>query len=89
MALETAQKAPVIQKFQQHQRDTGSPAVQVALLTERINRLSEHFKAHTKDVHSRQGLLKMVSRRRRLLDYLQRHDEPTYRTVLNTLQLRK
>ena len=75
--------------FRLHEHDTGSPAVQVALLTQRITGLSDHFKTHKKDVHSRQGLLRMVSERRRLLDYLKRHDEPGYRKVLDALSLRK
>ena len=78
-----------IKTFQRHQTDTGSSPVQIALLTERINGLTQHFKAHKKDVHSRQGLLKMVSRRRRLLEYLKRHDESTYRGLLDALKLRK
>lgn len=72
-----------------HPSDTGSPPVQIALLTERINGLAGHFKTHKKDVHSRQGLLKMVSHRRRLLEYLKRHDEAGYRKVLDALSLRK
>ena len=83
------QRTTLIRQFQQHQNDTGSPTVQIALLTDRINSLAEHFKAHKKDVHSRQGLLQMVSRRRRLLDYLKRSDEAGYRKVLDTLKLRK
>ncbi len=83
------QRTVLIKQFQQHQSDTGSPTVQIALLTDRINSLSEHFKAHKKDVHSRQGLLQMVSRRRRLLDYLKRCDEASYRKVLGALKLRK
>ena len=80
---------PVIQKFRLHETDTGSPTVQVALLTARINQLSSHFQAHKKDFNSRQGLLKMVSRRRRLLEYLKCHDEAAYRTLLDALNLRK
>jgi len=78
-----------VEKFQLHKSDTGSPQVQVALLTERINQLSAHFQTHKKDFTSRHGLLKMVSRRRRLLEYLKRHDEPVYRGVLDALNLRK
>ena len=89
MTSTTAERKTVIKQFQTHEQDTGSPAVQVALLTQRINGLSDHFKAHKKDVHSRQGLLRMVSERRRLLDYLKRHDEPSYRKVLDALSLRK
>lgn len=80
---------PVVQKFRLHDSDTGSPQVQVALLTERINQLSAHFQSHKKDFNSRQGLLKMVSRRRRLLEYLKCHNEDTYRTLLDALKLRK
>ena len=79
----------VIQKLRVHDKDTGSPQVQVALLTERINQLSAHFQAHKKDFNSRHGLLKMVSRRRSLLEYLKCHDESAYRSVLDTLNLRK
>ena len=82
-------KPEVIKRFQTHAGDTGSPQVQIALLTERINGLSGHFQAHKKDTHSRQGLLRMVSRRRRLLEYLKRHDESSYRKVLDALNLRK
>jgi len=79
----------VIQKFRLHDTDTGSAQVQVALLTDRINQLSAHFQAHKRDFTSRHGLLKMVSRRRRLLEYLKCHDEPTYRSLLDALHLRK
>jgi len=89
MAEEHQEKHGVIKQFQLHAGDTGSPPVQIALLTDRINSLSEHFKAHRKDVHSRQGLLQMVSRRRRLLEYLKRSDESRYRKVLDALNLRK
>jgi small subunit ribosomal protein S15 len=89
MSLELAQKQTLIERFRTHQQDTGSPQVQIALLTERINGLTGHFKTHRKDVHSRQGLLKMVSRRRRLLEYLKRHDEPSYQQVLEALKLRR
>ena len=85
----TAEKQQLIRRFRVHDSDTGSPQVQVALLTERINSLSGHFKVHKKDVHSRQGLLKMVSRRRRLLEYLKRYDEAGYQQVLEALKLRK
>ena len=81
--------APVIQKFRLHNTDTGSPQVQIALLTERINHLAAHFQSHRKDFSSRQGLLKMVSRRRRLLEYLKDHDETAYRNLLDALNLRK
>jgi small subunit ribosomal protein S15 len=79
----------VLQKLRLHQEDTGSPQVQIALLTERINQLSSHFQSHKRDFNSRQGLLKMVGRRRSLLEYLKRHDETTYRNVLDILNLRK
>ncbi len=79
----------VITKFRLHQGDTGSPQVQVVQLTDRITRLSEHCQSHKKDFASRQGLLKMVGRRRRLLEYLKDHDETAYRTLLEALNLRK
>lgn len=75
--------------FQRAEGDTGSPEVQVALLTARINHLTEHFKVHAKDHHSRRGLLRMVSRRRKLLDYLKRTDLNAYRKLIDTLSLRK
>ena len=89
MALQVAQKAQVVKQFQRAVNDTGSSEVQVALLTERINGLTEHFKAHTTDNHSRRGLLKMVSQRRKLLDYLKRTDADKYRAVIERLGLRK
>jgi small subunit ribosomal protein S15 len=89
MGLQVAQKAQVVQQFQRSGKDTGSPEVQIALLTERINGLSEHFKSHVKDFHSRRGLLKMVSQRRKLLDYLKRTDADKYRTLIERLGLRK
>ena len=82
-------KAEVVAKFARKPGDTGSPEVQVALLTARINSLTDHFKEHTKDPHSRRGLLKMVSRRRKLLDYLKGKDVAAYRTLIDTLGLRK
>ena len=82
-------KADVIAKFQRAAGDTGSPEVQVALLTARINHLTDHFKVHTKDHHSRRGLLKMVSRRRKLLDYLKGKDVAAYRKLIDSLKLRK
>lgn len=82
-------KAEVVAKFARKPGDTGSPEVQVALLTARINSLTDHFKEHTKDHHSRRGLLKMVSRRRKLLDYLKGRDVAAYRTLIDTLGLRK
>lgn len=89
MSLQVAQKAQVVKQYQRAGNDTGSPEVQVALLTERINGLSEHFKSHVKDFHSRRGLLKMVSQRRKLLDYLKRSDADKYRSVIERLGLRK
>jgi len=83
------QQVETVTQFRQHQSDTGSPEVQVVRLSERISQLSEHLSSHKKDVGSRQGLLKMVSRRRRLLEYLKRNDEPTYRRLLDALSLRK
>jgi small subunit ribosomal protein S15 len=87
--LHAVQKASVIDKFRLHEGDTGSPEVQIALLSERITYLTEHFKTHKKDHHSRRGLLKLVSQRRRQLDYLKRTDIERYRKVLAALNLRK
>jgi small subunit ribosomal protein S15 len=81
-------KQAVVAKHQAHSSDTGSAKVQVALLTERINSLTEHFRTHLKDHHSRRGLLKMVGTRRRLLTYLKRSDLPTYRALIEQLGLR-
>ena len=89
MSRSTPDKQRVVERFRVHETDTGSPQVQIALLSHRINQLSDHFQTHKKDRHSRQGLLQMVSRRRRLLEYLKRHDEDTYRNLLDVLQLRK
>ncbi len=89
MTSTLAERQTMMKPFQTHEHDTGSPAVQVALLTQRINGLTEHFKAHKKDVHSRRGLLQMVNQRRRLLGYLKQHDEAGYRKVLDALGLRK
>ena len=89
MAITTGQKAQILQEHQRAKADTGSPEVQVALLTARINDLTDHFKAHVKDHHSRRGLLKMVSRRRKLLDYLRQADSERYRSLLDRLGLRK
>ena len=79
----------VIAKLRLHEQDTGSPQVQIALLTQRINELSSHFQAHKRDFNSRQGLLRMIGRRRSLLEYLKRHNEDAYRSILDTLKLRK
>ena len=89
MSLQVAQKAQVVKQYQRAGNDTGSSEVQVALLTERINGLTEHFKSHVKDFHSRRGLLKMVSQRRKLLDYLKRSDADKYRSIIERLGLRK
>ena len=89
MSLLTERKAELIGKFSTHQGDTGSPEVQIALLSERIGYLTEHFKTHVKDHHSRRGLLKLVSKRRRLLDYLKRVSLDRYRKVVSALNLRK
>ncbi len=89
MTITTEVRQTRIKQFQAHDGDTGSPSVQVALLTDRINGLADHFKTHKHDRHSRQGLLQMVSRRRRLLEYLKRHDEASYRKLLDALNLRK
>ena len=87
--LATQRKKDVITKFAVHQGDTGSPEVQVALLSERIAYLTEHFKTHEKDHHSRRGLLKLVSQRRRLLDYLKRKNLERYRSLISGLGIRK
>ena len=87
--LATQRKKDVITKFATHQGDTGSPEVQVALLSERINYLTEHFKTHAKDHHSRRGLLKLVGQRRRLLDYLKRKNLERYRSLIGGLGIRK
>ncbi len=89
MTLQRAQKEQIIQHYQTHQGDTGSPEVQVALLTERINQLTEHLKNNVHDYHSRRGLLKLVGRRRRLLAYLRRKDMERYRATISRLGLRK
>jgi len=87
--IEKGQKQEVIRQYRLHDSDTGSPEVQVALLTKRIEYLTEHFKQHKKDHHSRRGLLKMVSRRRKLLNYVKRGDEKRYRELIAALGLRK
>ena len=89
MALASAEKSNVISKFRVHKSDTGSPEVQVALLTDRINYLNDHFKTHEKDHHSRRGLLKLVQQRRRLLDYLKRKDLDRYAELIHKLGIRK
>ena len=87
--LHPIQKAGIVEKFRTHDGDTGSPEVQIALLTDRINELNEHLKLHVKDHHSRRGLLKLVGRRRRLLDYLARRDISRYRSLVEQLGLRR
>ena len=89
MGLVKEEKDKVIHEFQVHGTDTGSAPVQVALLTERIEVLADHFKAHRKDHHSRRGLLKLVSQRRKLLEYLKSTDRPEYKKVIERLNLRK
>ena len=89
MNMQVMQKAQLMKEYQRAANDTGSPEVQIALMSERINSLTEHFKAHVKDFHSRRGLLKLVSQRRKLLDYLKRTDADKYRSVIERLGLRK
>lgn len=89
MALLKEEKTQLIKQFQQHDKDSGSPEVQIAVLTNRITYLTEHFKTHKKDHHSRRGLLQLVGRRRRLLDYLRGVDEARYRAVIDRLGIRK
>ncbi len=89
MALLPARKRELIGQFATHDGDTGSPEVQIALLTERINYLTEHFKSHHKDHHSRRGLLKLVGQRRRLLDYVKGKDLARYRKIIGALGIRK
>ena len=89
MTLSVEQKRAVVDKFQRAQGDTGSPEVQIALLSERINTLQPHFSEHKKDNHSRRGLLKMVNQRRKLLDYLKREDESRYVKLIGDLGLRR
>lgn len=89
MAITTVEKAGVVEKYQISQGDTGSPEVQVALLSNRINHLTEHFQTHKGDHHSRRGLLRMVNQRRKLLDYLKRKDVDRYKGLITSLGLRK
>lgn len=89
MPLDRAQKAQIIERYQTGQNDTGSPEVQVAIMTTRINELTEHFKAHVKDHHSRRGLLRLVSKRRKLLDYLKGESADRYRSLIERLGIRK
>jgi small subunit ribosomal protein S15 len=89
MSIQAGRKAEVIKSYAVKSGDTGSPEVQVAILSERINNLTEHFKTHVKDNHSRRGLLKLVSQRRQLLDYLKRADEKRYQTLIEKLGIRR
>ncbi|HEY7971465.1 MAG: 30S ribosomal protein S15 [Xanthobacteraceae bacterium] len=89
MSIAAGRKAEVINSFAVKSGDTGSPEVQVAILSERINNLTEHFKTHVKDNHSRRGLLKLVSQRRQLLDYLKRADEGRYKSLIDKLGIRR
>ncbi|MBU0647679.1 30S ribosomal protein S15 [Patescibacteria group bacterium] len=89
MALTNEVKKKTVKKFQTHQDDTGSPEVQIAILTERINQLTDHLKTHKKDNHSRMGLLKLVGKRRKLLDYLRKNDESRYQKIIKKLKIRK
>ena len=89
MAQSVEKKSEIIEEYKTHDTDTGSPEVQIALLTDRIRELTEHFQTHKKDHHSRRGLLKLVGRRRRLLDYLKRNDIERYRTTIERLGIRK
>ncbi|THB78934.1 MAG: 30S ribosomal protein S15 [Desulfobulbaceae bacterium] len=89
MAQTAVKKSEIIEKFKTHESDTGSSEVQIALLTDRIQYLTEHFKTHKKDHHSRQGLLKLVGQRRSLLDYLKKKDIAKYRTLIQELGIRK
>lgn len=89
MSVANKNKAEIIEQYKRHESDTGSPEVQIALLTHRIVTLNDHFKAHKKDHHSRMGLLKMVGKRRRLLDYLKAKEIERYRTIIKELGIRK
>jgi len=89
MGIAQEQRKEVVEQFRLHQADTGSPEVQVALLSQRIEHLTEHFKIHVKDHHSRRGLLMLVGQRRRLLDYLKKNDYERYRSLIHRLGIRK
>ncbi len=89
MAIVPEKKAELVNKYRRHDKDTGSPEVQVALLSERITYLTDHFKTHKKDHHSRRGLLKLVGQRRRLLDYLKTVDQNRYKALIDQLGIRK
>ena len=87
--LATAKKTTLIERFRTHEKDTGSPEVQIAILSERIGELTEHFKTHAKDNHSRRGMIRMVSERRSLLDYVKRTDQKRYESIIARLGLRR
>jgi small subunit ribosomal protein S15 len=89
MSITAGRKAEVIKDFGKKPGDTGSPEVQIAILSERITNLTEHFKSHAKDNHSRRGLLKLVSQRRQLLDYLRRNNEASYKSLIEKLGIRR
>ena len=89
MSITKEVKTKVIKEYKAHEKDTGSPSVQIAIITERINNLTEHFKTHKKDHHSRRGMLMLIGRRRRILDYLQKQDPKKYEETINKLDLRK
>lgn len=89
MSIEAQRKTALVEEYARTKGDTGSPEVQIAILTERINNLTEHFKEHKKDNHSRRGLLKMVSQRRKLLDYVRTKDEERYKSLISSLGLRR
>ena len=89
MSITAKEKERVIKEFATKEGDTGSPEVQIAILTSRITTLTEHFKSHKKDNHSRRGLLKMVALRRRLLDYVKNRDEPRYQNIIKRLSIRR
>lgn len=89
MPLDLERKKTVIEQFRTHQGDTGSPEVQIALITERVNSLTEHFKQHAKDHHSRRGLLMLIGKRRGLLEYLRKKDPERYRTITEKLGIRR
>jgi small subunit ribosomal protein S15 len=89
MGVALQRKRDLVEQYRQHSTDTGSPEVQVALISERIDYLTQHFQTHTKDHHSRRGLLRLVGQRRRLLDYLKRYDNTRYKNVIERLGLRR
>ncbi len=89
MALDKVKKQEIVNQFRLHETDTGSPEVQIALLSERLNSLTEHFRTHKKDHHSRRGLLKLVGQRRKILEYLKKNDKGKYEKLIGELGLRK